>query len=42
MGQLESLKEKLFPDGGLQERHENLLTYHINNPQFIDETTRKV
>ena len=37
VGQLESLKEKLFPDGGLQERHENLLTYYINNPQFVDE-----
>ena len=41
VGQLESLKEKLFPDGGLQERHENLLTYHINNPQFIDELLEK-
>ncbi len=41
VGQLESLKEKLFPDGGLQERHENLLTYHINNPQFIDELLAK-
>ena len=41
VGQLESLKEKLFPDGGLQERHENLLTYHINNPQFIDELFEK-
>ena len=37
VGQLESLKEKLFPDGGLQERHENLLTYHINNPHFVAE-----
>ncbi len=41
VGQLESLKEKLFPDGGLQERHENLLTYHINNPQFISELLEK-
>ena len=42
VGQLESLKEKLFPEGGLQERHENLLTYHINNPQFIDELLEKL
>jgi bacillithiol biosynthesis cysteine-adding enzyme BshC len=41
VGQLESLKEKLFPDGGLQERYENLLTYHINNPQFISELLEK-
>lgn len=41
VGQLETLKEKLFPDGGLQERHENLLTYHINNPQFIGELLEK-
>ena len=41
VGQLETLKEKLFPDGGLQERQENLLTYHINNPHFIDELLEK-
>ncbi len=41
VGQLETLKEKLFPDGGLQERQENLLTYHINNPDFIDELLEK-
>jgi bacillithiol biosynthesis cysteine-adding enzyme BshC len=41
VGQLESLKEKLFPEGGLQERYENLLTYHINNPQFINELLEK-
>ena len=41
VGQLETLKEKLFPDGGLQERQENLLTYHINNPHFIGELLEK-
>ena len=41
VGQLESLKERLFPEGGLQERHENLLTYHINNPRFINELLEK-
>ncbi|MET3539595.1 bacillithiol biosynthesis cysteine-adding enzyme BshC [Pontibacter aydingkolensis] len=33
--QLENLKEKLFPNGSLQERHDNLLTYQTNNPDFI-------
>lgn len=35
--QLESLKEKLFPEGSLQERKENFLNFYINNPTFIDE-----
>ena len=39
--QLVTLKEKLFPDGGLQERQENLLNYYINNPHFIDELLDK-
>ncbi|RDV13912.1 bacillithiol biosynthesis cysteine-adding enzyme BshC [Pontibacter diazotrophicus] len=33
--QLENLKDKLFPNGTLQERHDNLLTYKTNNPEFI-------
>ncbi|WP_250419222.1 MULTISPECIES: bacillithiol biosynthesis cysteine-adding enzyme BshC [Pontibacter] len=33
--QLENLKEKLFPGGSLQERHDNLLSYQANNPDFI-------
>ncbi|MBB6609841.1 bacillithiol biosynthesis cysteine-adding enzyme BshC [Pontibacter sp. Tf4] len=33
--QLENLKEKLFPGGGLQERHDNLLSIQANNPDFI-------
>ncbi|GAA4435077.1 bacillithiol biosynthesis cysteine-adding enzyme BshC [Pontibacter saemangeumensis] len=33
--QLENLKDKLFPNGTLQERHDNLLTYKTNNPDFI-------
>lgn len=35
--QLEGLKEKLFPDGTLQERKENFLNFYINNPHFIGE-----
>ena len=33
--QLEKLKEKLFPGGGLQERKENILNFSINNPDII-------
>ena len=35
--QLTNLKDKLFPGGNLQERVDNLLTYAINNPNFIPE-----
>ncbi len=42
INQLEGLKDKLFPEGGLQERYENLLNYYINNPQFVDELLDKL
>jgi bacillithiol synthase len=35
--QLTHLKEKLFPNGTLQERVENLFTYQSNNPDFIPQ-----
>lgn len=35
--QLTSLKDKLFPNGILQERVDNLLTYQTNNPDFIQQ-----
>ena len=35
--QLESIKEKLFPEGKLQERRDNFLNFYINNPNFIKE-----
>ncbi|MGF1638628.1 MAG: bacillithiol biosynthesis cysteine-adding enzyme BshC [Cyclobacteriaceae bacterium] len=35
--QLEGLKEKLFPGGGLQERTDNFLNFYINNPCFVDD-----
>ncbi|MFY0625124.1 MAG: bacillithiol biosynthesis cysteine-adding enzyme BshC [Reichenbachiella sp.] len=37
LNQLATLKGKLFPGGGLQERHDNFLNFYINNPKFIDE-----
>jgi bacillithiol synthase len=33
--QLSNLKDKLFPNGTLQERVENFFTYQANNPEFI-------
>jgi uncharacterized protein YllA (UPF0747 family) len=35
--QLTALKEKLFPEGGLQERTDNVLSVLLNNPGFIDQ-----
>ncbi|PIB36528.1 bacillithiol biosynthesis cysteine-adding enzyme BshC [Reichenbachiella sp. 5M10] len=37
LNQIATLKEKLFPSGGLQERHDNFLNFYINNPNFIKE-----
>lgn len=33
--QLTALKDKLFPDGELQERVDNVLSIYINNPEFL-------
>jgi len=35
--QLTALKDKLFPEGGLQERTDNVLSILINNPGFIEQ-----
>ena len=35
VSQLMGLKEKLFPDGNLQERDQNFLNFYINDPPFI-------
>ena len=34
---LTTIKSKLFPNGGLQERSENYLNFAINNPNFVDQ-----
>ena len=39
--QLESLKEKLFPNGGLQERHENIFSFLVNEPELLNTLTEK-
>ncbi|WP_421827887.1 bacillithiol biosynthesis cysteine-adding enzyme BshC [Larkinella sp.] len=35
LNQLMTLKQKLFPNGGIQERSENYLNFQLNDPQFI-------
>ncbi|UXX79643.1 bacillithiol biosynthesis cysteine-adding enzyme BshC [Reichenbachiella carrageenanivorans] len=37
LNQIQGIKDKLFPDGGLQERHDNFLNFYINNPDFVKE-----
>lgn len=37
MGQLEGIKDKLFPGGNLQERKDNILNFYINNPEVISQ-----
>jgi bacillithiol biosynthesis cysteine-adding enzyme BshC len=37
MGQIDYIKEHLFPGGGLQERRENFLTFQLNNPEFVHQ-----
>lgn len=36
INQLEQIKSKLFPGGGLQERHDNFLQFYVGNPDFIN------
>jgi bacillithiol biosynthesis cysteine-adding enzyme BshC len=35
LNQLQTLYDKLFPNGGLQERYDNFLNFCINNPDFL-------
>jgi bacillithiol biosynthesis cysteine-adding enzyme BshC len=37
LNKLQNLRKKLFPEGGLQERHDNFLNFYINNPNLISE-----
>ncbi|RED98876.1 bacillithiol biosynthesis cysteine-adding enzyme BshC [Marinoscillum furvescens] len=41
MSQIDTIKEKLFPNDGLQERHDNFLTFQLNHPEFIAELLDK-
>ncbi len=40
--QVDSLKDKLFPDNSLQERKDNFLNFYINDPEFIDKLSNKL
>lgn len=35
--QLLAVKDELFPNGGLQERSENFLTFHLNDREFLNK-----
>jgi bacillithiol synthase len=37
LNKFQNLRKKLFPEGGLQERHDNFLNFYINNPNLISE-----
>lgn len=41
MSQIDTIKEKLFPNDGLQERHDNFLTFQLNHPEFVAELLDK-
>ncbi len=38
---LEGIKDKLFPGGSPQERHDNFMNFYLNNPDFINELLEK-
>jgi uncharacterized protein YllA (UPF0747 family) len=35
--QIEAVKDALFPKGGLQERTDNFLNFHLRDTAFIDD-----
>ena len=35
--QLLAVKNELFPNGELQERSENFMTFYLNDPQFLQK-----
>jgi bacillithiol biosynthesis cysteine-adding enzyme BshC len=39
LNQLQGLKDKLFPGGGLQERSENFLNFYLNDQEFINKVS---
>lgn len=42
LNQYSSLKEKLFPNGGLQERHDNIFSSLVNEPHLINDLSDKL
>ncbi|BDD10100.1 putative cysteine ligase BshC [Fulvitalea axinellae] len=42
IAQAKAVTDKLFPNGGLQERHDNFLNFQLNNPDFIGQLTQAI
>lgn len=43
LGQLSRVRQKLFPDSGLQERHDNFIPFYLQyGPSFIDQLKHKL
>ncbi|WP_017731273.1 bacillithiol biosynthesis cysteine-adding enzyme BshC [Nafulsella turpanensis] len=42
LSQVDSLKEKLFPDNSLQERKDSFLNFYINNTGFLQELSQEL
>jgi bacillithiol biosynthesis cysteine-adding enzyme BshC len=40
--QIGSIKEKLFPEGNLQERVENFLSFYVNDPVFLNSLIQRM
>ncbi|MCP4457141.1 MAG: bacillithiol biosynthesis cysteine-adding enzyme BshC [Cytophagales bacterium] len=41
LSQITAVKNALFPNGGLQERHDNFLNFYQTNPDFIPELLKE-
>jgi bacillithiol biosynthesis cysteine-adding enzyme BshC len=42
LNQIQNLKDKLFPQGDLQERTDNFLNFYINHPGFLDDIKKNL
>ncbi len=42
LSQLQSVLDKLFPGGNLQEREDNFLNFYLNDPEFLKELVDKL
>ncbi len=37
INQIKTLKNKFFPENNIQERHDNLSSFYLNNKDFIED-----
>jgi bacillithiol biosynthesis cysteine-adding enzyme BshC len=42
LNQIQNLKDKLFPQGSLQERTDNFLNFFLNDPEFIEAIRKEL